>query len=81
MAVTGGSAEAILPVASAAGTDFTPVEIDLSPSDRQMDIALSYQTPLSDQTELLAQLVHARNFGNQAGAEDTAAVLALSFSF
>lgn len=82
VAVTGGRAEAILPVANSLGAaSFTPVGIDLSPSDRQTDISLTYQTPLSENTELLAKLVHAENYGNRAGERDTGAVLAISFSF
>lgn len=82
MAVTGGQAQAILPVANALGSaSFTPVGIDLSPSDRQVDISLSYQTPLSDHAELMAKIVHAENYGNRAGESDQAAVLALNFAF
>lgn len=82
MAVTGGQAQAILPVANALGSaNFTPVGIDLSPSDRQVDISLSYQTPLSDHAELMAKIVHAENYGNRAGESDQAAVLALNFAF
>lgn len=45
------------------------------------DISLTYQTPLSEHTELLAKLVHAENYGNRLGQSDTGAVLAISFSF
>jgi len=82
VAVTGGQAEAILPVAnSLGGASFAPVGIDLSPSDRQTDISLTYQTPISDNAELLAKIVHAENYGNRSGERDTGAVLAISFSF
>lgn len=82
VAVTGGQAQAILPVANSLGAaSFTPVGIDLSPSDRQTDISLTYQTPLSENTELLAKLVHAENYGNRTGERDTGAVLAISFAF
>lgn len=82
VAVTGGQAEAILPVAnSLGGASFAPVGIDLSPSDRQTDISLTYQTPISDSAELLAKVVHAENYGNRSGERDTGAVLAISFSF
>lgn len=82
VAVTGGQAQVTLPVAnSLGGASFTPIGIDLSPSDRQTDISLTYQTPISENTELLAKIVHAENYGNRAGESDTGAVLAISFSF
>lgn len=81
VAVSNAHAEAILPVASAKGVAFTPIDIDLSPSDRQTDISLTYQTPIAENTELLAKIVHAENYGNRAGETDTGAVLAISFSF
>jgi subtilase-type serine protease len=82
VAVTGGQAHVVLPVAnSVGGASFTPIGIDLSPSDRQTDLSLTYQRPLSDNAELLAKLVHAENYGNRAGERDTGAVLAISFSF
>ncbi len=82
VAVTSGRAQAVLPVASARGlTSFQPVDIDLSPSDRQTDISLSYQVPLSDHAELMAKLVHSENYGNRAGLSDTGAVLGLNFAF
>ena len=82
VAVTGGQAQAVLPVAnSLGGASFTPIDIDLSPSDRQTDISLTYHTPIGDNTELMAQLVHAENYGNRSGESDTGAVLAIGFSF
>lgn len=80
--VTGGSATAVLPVANSLGhASYAPVAIDLSPQDRQLDIGLTYQTPVTDDVELMAQLLHSDNFGNVAGATDTGALLALSFRF
>ena len=82
MAVTSGSASVTLPVAMAAGTTaLQDIGLDLAPSDRQMDIALSYQTPLGDGRELMLRLVHAENFGNRAGVTDDAAVMAYTFRF
>jgi subtilase-type serine protease len=82
MAVTSGSAQMILPVAGRSGRSvFTPIDLDLSPTDRQMDISVSYQRPLAPGLELAVELVHAQNYGNRAGFQDTAGVFALKYSF
>ena len=82
MAVTSGSATAVLPVTRAIGsTSYEPVAIDLAPDARQVDLSISYQRPVGDNLELLVELVHAENLGNRAGARDTAAVFGLSWSF
>ena len=82
MAVTSGSATAVLPVTRAIGsTSYEPVAIDLAPDARQVDLSISYQRPIGDNLELLVELVHAENLGNRAGARDTAAVFGLSWSF
>lgn len=83
VAVTSGSGQIVLPVADGVGnrTSYQPVGLDLSPSSRQQDISLTYQTELADGMEMLMSLVHAENFGNQAGETDNAGVLALKISF
>jgi len=85
IAVTSGSAQMVLPVsgpsAFSRGGSFDTVNLDLAPSSRQMDLSLSYQRPLGDNAEMLFQLVHATNYGNQAGQSDNAAVMAIKYAF
>ncbi|MCU9846608.1 S8 family serine peptidase [Defluviimonas sp. WL0024] len=82
MAVTSGRAEMVLPVVRSAGRSaFEPVALDLAPSERQVDLAISYQRPLAPGLEFLAELAYAENYGNRAGVSDTAGVLAITFSF
>ncbi|MDW4548877.1 hypothetical protein R5H32_05885 [Defluviimonas sp. D31] len=82
MAVTSGRAEIVLPVVRSAGrTAFEPVKLDLAPSERQVDLAISYQRPMAPGLEFLAELARAENFGNRAGVTDTAGVVAITFSF
>jgi hypothetical protein len=82
IAVTSGSADLVLPVNGRSSREaFSPVNIDLSPSDRQVDLSISYQRPLAPGLELAVELVHAENYGNRAGQQDTAGVLALKFAF
>ena len=82
VAVTAGSARLNVPTFDAAGgRNFEQVGLDLSPSDRQIDLALTYQRPLSDNSEMMLQLVHADNFGNRSGVEDMAGLLAMKFRF
>lgn len=82
VAVTSGQAQMVVPVALASGLSAaTPVALDLAPEDRQMDLAVSYQTPLGDATELMVKLVHSENHGNRRGMRDTGAILALTMRF
>ncbi len=82
VAVTSGRAEAVLPVARGRSVaSFEPVAIDLAPGSRQVDLSVSYQQPLAPGLELMTELVHSENYGNRAGARDTAGVLALQWRF
>lgn len=82
MAVTSGRAEMMLPVARAeGGASFDAVGIDLAPSDRQMDLTVSYLTPLAPGLEMLMEVMHSDNYGNRAGFSETAGVLAMTFRF
>lgn len=82
MAVTSGRAEMVLPVVRSSGaTAFEPVALNLAPSDRQVDLSIGYQRPIGNGVEMLAEIVHAENYGNRAGVKDTAGVLAVTFSF
>jgi subtilase-type serine protease len=86
VAVSSGSVEVSLPViqnASAGNRSvaYEPIELDLAPQDRQMDMEISYQTALSDGVEMKMSVVHSDNFGNRAGETDTGGALALTFRF
>ena len=82
MAVSAGSADMTVPVRLAdGGTEVRAVGIDLAPEERQMEISISYQVPMSDASELMFEVVHAENYGNIAGMTDSAAVLGLKWSF
>ncbi|MCV2869941.1 S8 family serine peptidase [Defluviimonas sp. WL0002] len=82
MAVTSGRAVAVLPVTRAAGsTSHEAIAIDLAPEARQMDFAVSYQRPFGDNLELMLEFVHSQNQGNRANAQDSAAIVALTWAF
>ncbi|MGL4310506.1 MAG: S8 family peptidase [Paracoccaceae bacterium] len=85
LAVSGGEAMLAMPTTMATnmaeGASPRAMAIDLAPTDRQMDFAVSYQTPLGDHQELSMKLLHAENYGNIAGNTDTAAVMAYTIRF
>lgn len=82
MAVSAGSADMRVPVRLADGsTEVRAVGIDLAPEERQLDLSLSYQVPMSERSELMFEVVHAQNYGNIAGMTDSAAVLGMKWSF
>ncbi|MFO1176347.1 MAG: S8 family peptidase [Paracoccaceae bacterium] len=82
VAVTSGSARLVVPVVHDLGTSsFDSVGLDLAPEHRQVNLALTYQRPLAEGSELMLQLVHADNFGNRAGQSDLAGLVAMQFSF
>ncbi len=82
IAVTSGQAEMQAPVALAGGgSEVRAVGIDLAPSERQLDLSISYAVPMSDTSEVRMELVRAENYGNVAGASDSAAVFGMKWSF
>jgi subtilase-type serine protease len=82
MAVSSGSADMTVPVRSADGTtEVRAVGINLAPEERQMDLSISYQVPMSESSELMFEVLHAENYGNIAGLTDSAAVLGMKWSF
>ena len=86
MAVASGSTTLDLPVyragaAEAAGAAFTPVEINLAPENRQVDLQITYQTALAKGVEMKLSVAHSENYGNRAGVTDTGGALALVFRF
>lgn len=82
MAVSSGSADMTVPVRLAdGGTEVRAVGINLAPEERQMELSVSYQVPVSDSSELMFEVLHAENYGNIAGVTDSAAVLGMKWSF
>jgi len=82
VAVTSGSANMTVPVSLAAGgSEMRSVGIDLAPEERQVELSVSYQMPMSDTSELLLEVVRAENYGNRAGVTDNAAVIGMKWSF
>jgi subtilase-type serine protease len=63
------------------GTEVRSVGINLAPEERQMDLSISYQVPMSDNSELMFEILHAENYGNISGLTDSAAVLGMKWSF
>ncbi len=81
-AVTSGAGRVDLAVATAeGGREVRSVGIDLAPSERQVDVSIGYQVPVGARSELLFEVVHAQNWGNVAGREDTAGVVGFTFRF
>jgi subtilase-type serine protease len=82
IAVTSGQADMQVPVSLADGaTEVRAVGIDLAPQERQVDLSISYAVPMSDRSEFLMEVVRAENYGNIAGASDSAAVFGMKWSF
>lgn len=82
IAVTSGSASMMVPVALGEGrSEMRSLAIDLAPTERQIDVSIGYQVPMSDRSEFLLELVHAENYGNQAGFTDQAALIGMKWSF
>jgi subtilase-type serine protease len=82
IAVTSGSASMMVPVALGEGrSEIRSLAIDLAPTERQIDVSIGYQMPMSDRSEFLLEVVHAENYGNQAGFTDQAALIGMKWSF
>ena len=82
IAVTSGAADMRVPVSMAdGGAEVRSVGIELSPQERQMELSIAYQVRMSDASEFMMELVHAENYGNIAGANDSAAVFGVKWSF
>jgi subtilase-type serine protease len=82
IAVTNGSASLVVPVALGDGrSEIRSLSVDLAPSERQIDVSIGYQMPMGKQSEMMFEIVHAENYGNQAGLTDQAAVIGMKWSF
>jgi hypothetical protein len=81
-AVTAGESRLMLPVArDVGGIVFAPVAVDLSPSDRELRLSMSYAAPVGGGWTLVAEGIHALNRGHVRGATDTGAVLGMRIAF
>jgi len=82
IATTSGSAEMMVPVALGGGqSELRSISVDLAPTERQIDLSVSYQIPMSDSSEFLFEVVHAENYGNVAGNSDQAIVIGMNWTF
>jgi subtilase-type serine protease len=82
ISVTSGSARMTVPVSLGEGrSEMRSVDIDLAPEERQIDISISYQVPMSDSSEMLFEIVHANNYGNRSGVTDSAAIIGMKWAF
>ncbi|MES2551156.1 MAG: hypothetical protein V4630_15905, partial [Pseudomonadota bacterium] len=82
IAVTAGGADMVVSgLASDGGAQTRSVGVDLAPQERQMELSIGYQVPMSDASEFMMELVRAENYGNIAGASDSAAVFGVKWSF
>ena len=57
------------------------ISFDLAPSERQVDLSITYQTPMSDHSEFMIEAVHAENCGNVAGNTDQAIIVGMTLTF
>ena len=82
VAVTSGGTTIALPVArSATGITYSDVEIDYAPRQREVDLSITYGTPVGNGSEVYIGAIHAFNHGHIGGQQDTAAILGFRMSF
>ena len=82
VAVTSGGTTIALPVArSATGITYSDVEIDYTPSQREIDLSITYGTPVGKDSEIYIGAIHAFNHGHIGGQQDTAAILGFRMAF
>lgn len=82
MAVTSGGAEIALPVSRSDGlVEHRSVGIDYAPQDREINLSLTYDTPVGRNAAIFVGAIHAANHGNISGQHDTAALLGFRMAF
>ena len=81
LAITSGSTTIRVPVIRAAGITTEALNVDLAPTDRQIDLTLRYSAPISAQMDMTFLIAHSENFGNRAGVRDTGAALLFAMRF
>ena len=57
------------------------ISVDLARSERQVDLSISYQIPMSDHSEFMIEAVHAESCGNVAGNTDQAIIVGMTLTF
>ncbi len=82
IAVTSGSAQIALPVArGAGGISYRDVGVNYAPQAREIDMSITYGTPLGERSEMFVGAMHAFNHGHIGGQKDTAAMLGFRMAF
>ena len=82
VAVTSGGAEIALPVSRSDGrVEHRSVGIDYAPQDREINLSLTYDTPVGRNAAIFVGAIHAANHGNISGQRDTAALLGFRMAF
>lgn len=82
IAVTSGSTQIALPVArSAGGVSYQDVGIDYAPQAREVDLSITYGTPIGQSAEVYVGAIHAFNHGHITGRQDTAAIMGFRIAF
>lgn len=82
IAVTSGSTQIALPVArSAGGVSYQDVGIDYAPQAREVDLSITYGTPIGQSAEMYVGAIHAFNHGHITGRQDTAAIMGFRIAF
>jgi len=82
VAVTSGGAEIALPVSRSDGlVEHRSVGIDYAPQDREINVSLTYDTPVGRNAAIFVGAIHAANHGNISGQHDTAALLGFRMAF
>ena len=66
---------------SATGITYSDVEIDYTPSQREIDLSITYGTPVGKDSEIYIGAIHAFNHGHIGGQQDTAAILGFRMAF
>ncbi len=82
VAVTSGSAQIALPVArGVGGISYRDVRVDYAPREREIDMSITYGTPLGRSSEMFVGAMYAFNHGHIGGQKDTAAILGFRRAF
>jgi len=75
-ALASGSGQISLPVTRSLGAvQYDTTQLRLAPQNRQINLSLSYATPLGEMTDLTLGAIHASNHGHIAGKSDFAVTL------
>lgn len=82
IAVTSGSTQIALPAArSAGGVSYQDVGINYAPQAREIDLSITYGTPMGQSAEVFVGAIHAFNHGHITGRQDTAAIMGFRVTF